>query len=55
MKKVIASLLPGFILTSTFLASLVVFSSGCLWRGGGRGHGHGHGYGHGHHRGRRGW
>lgn len=48
MKKVIASLLPAFVLSSTFLASLVVFSSGCVWRGG-RGHHHHH------HHGRRGW
>lgn len=49
MKKVLALLLPGFVLTSTFLASLVVFSSGCVARGGGRGHWHHH------HHGRRGW
>ena len=46
MKKVLATLLPGFLLSSLLLSSVLAFGSGCVVRPGGRGHWH-------HHHGRR--
>jgi len=51
MKKSLALLLPGLLFTTSLMASVLVFGSGCVVRPGG--HGHYHPY---HHPGRhRGW